>query len=262
MTDWIDAHTHLDAEELHPKLPEVLLRAEAAGVRTLLLVNSEATESSFQKTFDCLKQQSPIQRYLSFGIHPHHAVQYDPNLQGLLLRFLAAEKVIALGEIGLDFYYNYSPKDIQIAVLHRQLRLALEKNLPVVIHCRDAYGELREILAEESSAWRGMIHCFTGTPQEAESLLQLGFYISFSGIITFRSAEVLRDAARIVPVNRILIETDAPYLAPAPYRGKTNEPAFVAETGKYLARLRQMNEEAFAAAVTGNFHSLFGQYET
>lgn len=257
MPHWIDAHTHLDSDELYFRLPDVLLRAETAGVRKLLLVNSESTEQSFQRTADCLQHRTSIQRYLSFGIHPHHAHQYDPDLESLLLRFLAGEKVIALGEIGLDFYYDYSPRDAQINVFRRQLALALEKDFPVVIHCRDAYGKLCEILAEENSAWRGMIHCFTGTPQEAEWFLQLGFYISFSGIVTFRTAEVLREAARTVPLNRVLIETDAPYLAPVPYRGKTNEPSFVAETGRFLARLLQMTEESFAAALTANFNRLF-----
>jgi TatD DNase family protein len=258
MTDWIDAHTHLDADPLYADFAGVLARAEAAGIRKMLLVNSEADEQSFHRTLDCVKHPFPIERYAAFGIHPHHASAYDENLKAQLIDLLTKEKTIALGEIGLDFYYNYSPPDVQRNVLRAQLRLGLEKDLPVVIHCRDAYPELRNILNAEKNVWQGMIHCFTGTPEEAEWFLQLGFYISFSGIVTFRTAEVLREAARIVPLDRILIETDAPYLAPVPHRGKTNEPAFVADTGRFLAELLKIDEEQFASAVTSNFQSLFG----
>src|SRR3972149_10875839 len=149
MTEWIDAHTHLDSNELNTQLPEVFLRAEKAGVTKMLLVNSEATELSFQKTRDCLNLSTAISRFLSFGVHPHHALLYDDRMEVLLLRALESPGVVALGEIGLDFYYDNSPRETQISVLNRQLRLSLEGNMPGGIHCRDAYETLAQVLRTE-----------------------------------------------------------------------------------------------------------------
>ena len=255
---WLDAHTHLDTDELYPHKEEIFRRAQEAGVTKMLLVNSEATEMSFERTLNCLRVPDNIETFASFGIHPHHAKLYSSELETDLLQHLQHPGVIAFGEIGLDFFYDFSPRDIQIPVLQKQLELALDRNLPVVIHCRDAYGKLADVLSEMKETWRGMIHCFTGTPQEAETLMRLGFYISFSGIVTFRKAAVLQDAARIVPISRILIETDAPYLAPVPHRGKTNEPAFVAHTGNFIAELKQIPPEAFSHQIFTNFQNLFG----
>lgn len=257
MTVWIDAHTHLDSEELFPHLDEVLQRALDADVREMLLVNSEAHEPSFARTMECVRKESEIKKHAAIGVHPHHASQYDENLEELLLTFLNEKGVIALGEIGLDFFYDFSPREVQIDVLERQLQLSLEKNLPVVIHCRDAYPRLAQILEKHAKQWRGMIHCFTGTREEAKMLTDLGFHISFSGIVTFRNADPLREAAAAVALDRILIETDAPYLAPAPNRGKINEPAFVVQTGRRLAEIRQMTEEELSRQIHQNFHALF-----
>jgi TatD DNase family protein len=258
MIKWLDAHTHLDSDELFTQKDEVLKRASEAGVMKMLLVNSEASELSFQRTLECVSRVDPVQRFASVGIHPHHASLYTPEIEEKLEQYLNRPDVIALGEIGLDFFYDFSPRDQQISVLKQQLDLALNRGLPVVIHCRDAYSELAEILAGRSKTWRGMIHCFTGTPEEADRLLQLGFHISFSGIVTFRNAGVLREAARMVPAEKILVETDAPYLAPVPHRGKKNEPSFVVFTAKFLAELRQANEETFSQNLFQNFHNLFG----
>jgi TatD DNase family protein len=257
MIHWTDAHTHLDSGELFAAKESVLTRAGEAGVSRLLLVNSEATKESLEQTVLCRELDNPVKRYLSFGVHPHHAALYNETLEKLVLYFLALPGVVAFGEIGLDFYYDYSPRKIQADVLKRQLKLAVQRALPVVIHCRDAYAPLAEILKSEAEHWRGMIHCFTGTPEEAEALLALGFHISFSGIVTFKNAEVLRRAALAVPPDRILIETDAPYLAPVPFRGKTNEPAYVAHTGRFVAELRRMSHEEFAGQVNANFNHLF-----
>jgi TatD DNase family protein len=257
MIEWIDAHTHLDAEELFPKLGEVLLRAGSAGVRKMLLVNSETSEESFERTLACLKNDSEIQCYASFGVHPHHARFYDETLERRLLAVLGHDRVVGFGEIGLDFYYDNSPRNAQEQVFRRQLQLAMEKRLPIIIHCRDAYEKLLEILLSQSGQWRGMIHCFTGTPQQAEELMQLGFFISFSGIVTFPKATVLQESAQIVPPDRILIETDAPYLAPVPHRGKTNEPAFIADTARFIAALKRISEEELSRYVFRNFSALF-----
>jgi len=256
MIGWIDAHTHLDSDELFSRLDEVLHRAIEVDVREMLLVNSEAHEQSFARTMECVRKKSEVKKHAALGVHPHHAGQYDDELEKLLLTYLNQENVVALGEIGLDFYYDFSPREIQIHVLERQLQLSLERKLPVVIHCRDAYGLLATILEKQAKHWHGMIHCFTGTRKEAETLTNLGFHISFSGIVTFKNADVLREAAGTVAPDRILIETDAPYLAPVPHRGRVNEPSFVIHTAKRIAQLRQISEEELSGQIRQNFHAL------
>lgn len=255
--EWIDAHTHLDSDELYVQKDEVLLRAEAVGVRGILQVNSEATPNSMQRSLEILNMNSSVQRWGAFGIHPHQASLYGDVLQKALLDYLSFPNVVALGEIGLDFYYNYSSREIQEEVFKKQLILAMDLNLPVVIHCRDAYVRLAEILKEIANEWRGMIHCFTGTCDEMNPLVDLGFHISFSGIVTFRNATALQQAAQAAPIDRTLVETDAPFLAPVPHRGKTNESAFVVDTGRFLATLRNVDEEEIAERTTQNFKSLF-----
>ncbi|HSE39968.1 MAG TPA: TatD family hydrolase [Acidobacteriota bacterium] len=254
---WIDAHTHLDSDDLYIQKDAVLQRAAEAGVHALLQVNSEATVESMQRSVEILNAPSSVKKWGAFGIHPHQASLYNPTLENQLIEFLRKPEVISLGEIGLDFFYNYSPPQVQEEVLRKQLQLSLRLNLPVVIHCRDAYPRLAQILKEEQSNWKGMIHCFTGVKKEVEPLLDLGFHISFSGIVTFRKAETLQSAAMSIPLNRILVETDAPYLAPVPKRGKTNEPAFVVHIGEFLAKLRGISNEDLAARITNNFNELF-----
>jgi TatD DNase family protein len=256
--EWIDSHTHLDSDELYVQKDEVLLRAEAAGVRGILQVNSEASAISMQRSFEILNMNSTVQRWGAFGIHPHQASLYSDVLEKVLLDYLIFPNVVALGEIGLDFYYNYSPRDVQEEVFKKQLKLSMDLNLPVVIHCRDAYVRLAEILKEIANEWCGMIHCFTGTHDEMNPLVDLGFYISFSGIVTFRSATALQQAAQAAPIDRILVETDAPFLAPVPHRGKTNESSFVVDTGRFLAKLRAVDESEIAEKTTANFKQLFG----
>ena len=257
MTPWIDAHTHLDSDDLYPEKETLLNRSAQAGIERIILVNSEATESSFERTLECLTLSHPVRRYATFGVHPHEATAYDLAMENRLKELLNTKHVVALGECGLDFYYNYSPKDVQISALQKQLQLALEKSLPVVIHCRDAYSQLSEILALMAKQWRGMIHCFTGTREEMKGLLDLGLHISFSGIVTFRKATELQECARMAPLDRMFIETDAPYLAPVPHRGKRNEPSFVAETGKFIATLRGIPEDELSSALFSNFEKLF-----
>jgi len=257
MVSWLDAHTHLDGPELHADAELLLKRAEQAGVRRMVLVNSEATRESFERTMALADPSAPVQRFLSLGVHPHNASQYSEELERRLLLDLKHPATVAFGEIGLDFYYNFSPPEVQEPVFVRQLELAIQADLPIVIHCRDAYGRLADILSSRSQEWRGVIHCFTGNRQEAQRLLDLGFYISFAGIVTFKTASTLREVAQNVPLSRMLIETDAPYLAPVPYRGKRNEPAFVVETGKFLAGLRQLPLQEFADTLQRNFDAIF-----
>jgi len=257
MAQWLDAHTHLDSDELYPERVDVLDRALEAGVQKLLLVNSEASETSFTRMLDCLTLSHETSRYACFGVHPHQAVRYNPEIKGRLRELLHYPGVIGFGEIGLDFFYNYSPQDVQVSVFREQLQFARQEELPVIIHCRDAYSKLAEILREQSGEWNGMIHCFTGTTEEMNPLLELGFHISFSGIVTFKKAIALQESAIAVPLDRILVETDAPFLAPVPFRGKTNEPAFVVHTAKFIAALKGISDEHLAVSVNGNFHKLF-----
>jgi TatD DNase family protein len=259
---WLDAHTHLDSDDLFSRKSEVLDHALAAGVQRMLLVNSEATESSFSRTAECLSVAHAVRRYVCFGIHPHNANRYSDAMEKRLRDLLRESEAVGLGEIGLDFFYNFSPKEVQIDVFRQQLRLARSEKLPVIIHCRDAYPQLAEILRTFSDEWEGMIHCYTGTIEEMAPLLDLGFFISFSGIVTFKNATVLQLSAKAVPLDRILVETDAPFLAPVPFRGKVNEPAYVIHTAKFLAALRGISEDELAAAVNQNFDSLFATSET
>jgi TatD DNase family protein len=257
MSQWLDAHTHLDSDELFHEKTNVLNRASQAGVQQILLVNSEAAESSFERTVECLRMEHPVRKFAAFGIHPHHASLYGEELEKRLQNLLSIPGVVALGEIGLDFYYDFSSREAQVRALRQQLTIARSNDFPVVIHCRDAYAPLAEILLSVSDRWRGMIHCFTGTAAEMQPLLDLGFHISFSGIVTFRKAEQLQDCARKVPIDRILIETDAPFLAPVPHRGKRNEPSYVVETGRFIATLRNISEEEFGNSLFRNFDALF-----
>ena len=257
MPHWLDAHTHLDSDDLFPQREELLNRALKADVRRILLVNSEATESSFDRTLTCLQLSHPVERFACFGVHPHEAKLYDRAMENRLRDLLKNSKVVALGECGLDFFYNHSPQDVQIAAFRRQLALAEEERLPVVIHCRNAYAQLAEILAEHKNSKSGMIHCFTGTREEMKPLLDLGFFISFSGIVTFRKATELQECAKAVPLDRILIETDSPFLAPVPHRGKRNEPSFVSETARVIASIRGLPEEQLSSAIYSNFEKLF-----
>lgn len=197
--------------------------------------------------------------YASVGVHPHDASAYDDAAEEHLVELARSEKVIAWGEIGLDYYYDHSPREVQREVFRRQIRTARSLDLPIIIHSRDADDETVEILTEECSyeGFRGIMHCFGGTPVMAEALMKIGFMISFAGNVTFKKAENLRESARVVPLDRLLIETDCPFLTPVPFRGKRNEPSFVAHTAKFLAELHDVDVETLADATTSNFLRFF-----
>lgn len=200
--------------------------------------------------------------YGAVGLHPHEASLYSEALEEKLLAMSRHEKIIGWGEIGLDYHYDHSPRDVQRRVFARQLELAIERKLPAIIHTREADDDTIAIL-QESWADRGgdeiggIIHCFTGTQRLAGVAIEMGFHISFSGVVTFKAAEELRDVARRTPLERLLVETDCPFLAPIPYRGKRNEPAFVIETARKLAELKGVSLEEMARVTTGNFKRLF-----
>ena len=270
----IDSHCHIDGEQFDIDREEIIKRAQDAGVKAMLNVGTGSPkDDSFEKTVELAEQNEMI--YASVGIHPHDAVEYDEASGKRLINLTkSSEKVIAWGEIGLDFYYDHSPRDVQIEVFRRQIRIASDLNLPIIIHSRDADDLTVEILTEECSetvrslesgvqsekkkSFRGgIMHCFGGTAKMAESLMKIGFLISFAGNVTFKKAENLREAARVVPLDKLLIETDCPYLAPIPMRGKRNEPSFVAHTANFLAEFYNVEPEALANQTTRNFIEFF-----
>jgi TatD DNase family protein len=253
----IDSHVHLDTPPFDPDRHEVIARARASGVELMLeIAGSDIARGSLPIGL-ALAETDPF-IYAAIGVHPHEASLYDERLESELLASSERAKVIAWGEIGLDYHYDHSPRETQRRVFRRQLALARERRLPAIIHTREAEDDTIAILEDESDGAPGILHCFTGTPRLAEKALALGFLISFSGVITFKNAEPLREVARIVPDDRILIETDCPYLAPVPHRGRRNEPAFIVETARALALLRGASEVAIAQTTSANFLRLFG----
>jgi TatD DNase family protein len=256
---FIDSHAHIDGLEFDSDREEVIERARAAGVSTILNVGTGDPHSgAFERAVELGRQHTNI--YTAIGTHPHDAKLYDDRAEEQIKTLVQRERVIAWGEIGLDFHYDNSPRDVQIDVFKRQLRAARECDLPVVIHTREAEAETVEILREEyAGAPRGgVFHCFSGSKELAEKAVELGFMVSFSGIVTFKKAEELREAARQVPLARLLIETDCPYLTPIPYRGKRNEPAYVVKVARCLADLHELDMEVMGDLTSDNFHRLFG----
>ena len=259
---FIDSHAHLDVPNYDADRAEVIARARAVGVELMLeIAGSDVGKGSLAPGLKLAEEHEFI--YAAVGLHPHEASLYDAPLEQTLLECSRHPKVIGWGEIGLDYYYDNSPRDVQQAAFRRQLQLATERRLPAIIQTRDADEDtitiLRESWFEKGGAEiGGIIHCFTGTQVLADAAIEMGFHISFSGVLTFKAAEEIRSVARSVPMERLLVETDCPFLAPVPYRGKRNEPAFVVETAKKLAELKQVSVEEIAGVTTGNFRRLFG----
>lgn len=258
---FIDSHAHLDTSNYDADRADVIARARAAGVEVMLeIAGSDIGKGSLGPGLKLAEEHEFI--YAAIGLHPHEASLYGDALEQTLLECSRHPKVIGWGEIGLDYYYDHSPRDVQQQVFRRQLELAIERRLPVIIHTRDAEEDtiaiLRETWAEAGGTKiGGIIHCFTGTQLLADEALALGFHISFSGVVTFKTAEQLRNVAQSVPMERLLIETDCPFLAPIPYRGKRNEPAFVIETARKLSELKAVSLEEIARTTSDNFRQLF-----
>ena len=258
---FIDSHAHLDVPHYDADRAEVINRALEAGVEMMLeICGSDVSKGSLDAGLKLAEDYPFI--YAAVGLHPHEASLYDEALEQKLLAMSAHEKVVGWGEIGLDYHYDHSPRDVQRQVFRRQLELARQRRLPAIIHTREAEDDTIQILHEEwadvgGGEIGGIIHCFTGTQRLADAAIGMGFHISFSGVITFKTAGDLRDVARSVPTEKLLIETDCPYLAPMPHRGKRNEPAFVRETAVKLAELRGVSVEEIAPITTGNFKRLF-----
>jgi TatD DNase family protein len=246
-----DSHCHLDDPQFDADREAVIERARAAGVETMLAVGSGPPDLEAGIRL----AEGHAQIVASVGVHPHEAAKATPETFERLRELLANPKVVAIGEIGLDYHYNFSPPEVQREVFARQLEMARAASRPVIIHTREAWPDTLRMLAEARLAG-GIMHCFSEGPAEAEQVLALGFHISFAGVVTFPKALRVQAVARMVPLDRLLVETDAPYLAPVPHRGKRNEPAFVVETARKAAELRGVTVEEIAAATTENFKRL------
>ena len=256
---FVDSHAHIDGPEFDADREEVIERAHAAGVSAILNVGTGDPHSgAFERAIELGKSHESI--YTAIGTHPHDARFYNDEAEERTKSLIqGGERVVAWGEIGLDFHYDNSPREVQVAVFKRQLRAAGDLNLPVIIHTREAETETIEILKSDydGADRRGVFHCFSGSEDLARRALEVGFMISFSGIVTFKKADELRNIARLVPLDRLLIETDCPYLTPVPYRGKRNEPAYVVEVARCLAGLHGLEIEQLAHVTTENFMRFF-----
>ena len=253
----IDSHCHLDFPDFTGQVPEVLARAEANGVAHLVTICTRVSE--FEKVLAIAESDPRIS--CSVGIHPHEAAD-EPTVDAERLVELAKHpKVVGIGEAGLDYFYDKSPRERQRQVFATHIEASRRSGLPLIVHSRDADDDTIEELkiGAEKGGLTGVIHCFTSTQKLADAALEIGFYISLSGILTFKSAEELRAVIKTVPLDRLLVETDSPYLAPVPKRGKTNEPAFVKHTAEFAADLFGMSAEDFGAKTTENFQRLFSK---
>lgn len=251
----IDSHCHLADPVFTPELDAIVARAQAAGVAGVLCIISSDTPEELVQAAQVTTAWPAVQ--FATAIHPHRSGAYAGRVGDAIAaveRAIAQLGAVALGEMGLEYHYDLAPRDVQHQVFAAQVELAVRRNLPVAIHTREAFPDTVAILREAGQGRvRGVIHCFTGTADEARLALDLGFYLSIPGIVTFPKAGTLRDVVRTVPIDRLLVETDAPYLAPVPYRGKQNEPAYLVETIKALAALTGLSAPAMADTLAANY---------
>jgi TatD DNase family protein len=264
---FIDSHAHLEGEKFDADREAVISRAREAGLSAILAIGNGETPEALGCAARLAEQYDFI--YATTGIHPHEAQLATDAAYAEVERLSRHDKVIAWGEIGLDYFYEHSPKEIQKRVFLRQMELARAAKLPIVIHCRpsedsdDAWIDCLALLREHwlSSGLGGIMHCFTSTWENAKASLDMGFLISFAGNITFPKAQPIRDAAVRIPLDQVLIETDCPFLAPVPYRGKRNEPAFVTETARQLGTLHGISPKEVGARTSDNFRRFFSLHE-
>lgn len=247
----VDTHAHLEAID---SISEVIDRASKNGVETVVAVSSDLDSS--RRTIEISNSFPRV--YCAVGIHPHEASSFKESALAQLANLISEKRVKAIGETGLDYHYSHSSRESQIISFTNHIGLAIKFNLPVIIHIREAFDDVLNILRKPRfSNVRGVIHCFTGDYETAKGFMDLGFFISFSGIVTFKNAENVRDAAKRIPLDRMLIETDSPYLAPVPFRGKRNEPAYVIHIAEKIAELRGASYEKIAEITTINARELF-----
>jgi TatD DNase family protein len=265
---FVDSHAHLDGERFDSDREQVIARAREAGVRAVVAIGNGDGPAHVDCGIRLAEKYDFI--YATLGIHPHEARLADVAAYQNMERLAKHPKVIAWGEIGLDYFYDHSPREVQKEVLTRQMELAATAKLPIVIHCRpsdgsdNAWDDCLGLMREHwlANGLGGILHCFTGNWGQAKRALDMGFMISFAGNVTFPKAQPIRDAALQVPLDRILIETDSPYLAPVPHRGKRNEPAFVKETARKLGELRGLSADQVGQQTTRNFYNFFKLAET
>jgi len=252
----VDSHCHLDDEQFAGDRDATIERARAAGVERMMAIGTGGGPPDLEVAIRLAGQYPFI--YATVGVHPHDAAKATPETFARLDELARHPKVLAVGEIGLDYHYDFSPRDIQRSVFAAQLDLAARAGKPIVIHTREAWVDTLAVIREAGLPKGGIMHCFTGGPKEAEQALELGFHLSFGGILTFPKADNVREAAALTPEDRLLVETDAPYLAPVPHRGKRNEPAFMVETARRLAEVRGGTPDDIGSVTTRNFDRLCG----
>ena len=251
----IDSHAHLEMKDFDRDRERVIARALEAGVRQIVTVGTTLPEIA--KALDIARKYPGV--YVAMGIHPHEVKDIHPGDYDEIRRLAKQEKVVGFGEIGLDFFRNHSPREVQLIRFRELLRLGKELNLPIIIHDRDAHEETMRILEEEKEGiWRGVFHCFSGDWAMAQKVIRMGFYISIPGTVTFQKSQAQQEVVRKIPLERILLETDSPYLAPEPNRGKRNEPAFVRHTAEKVASLKGLSFEDVARITSVNTRLLFG----
>lgn len=253
----VDSHCHLDFPDFATEIEAVVARAKAQGIGRIVTISTRVKRHA--EVLGIAERFADV--YCSVGTHPHHAHEELDIGTGELVKIAGHPKVVAIGEAGLDYHYDYSPRPAQEQGFRAHIAAARETKLPLVIHSREADDDTAKILAEETGkgAFPAVLHCFTGGRDLAMAAVGLGLYVSFTGILTFKNSQNLRDIAAELPADRILVETDAPYLAPGPFRGKRNEPAYVVETAKVLAQVRGVSPEEIARQTTENFFRLFGK---
>ena len=260
---FVDSHAHLEGPKFEQDRAEVISRAHAAGVGCILAIGNGSRPDNLDCAIRLAGEHSSL--FASIGIHPHEASFADESVLSRLKEFSRSEKVIAWGEIGLDYFYDHSPREVQRRAFVRQMESAADAELPIIIHCRpsegsdNAWQDTIELLRAHwaPTGLGGVLHCFTGEWRHAEAAMQMGFLISFAGNVTFGKAEGIRAVAARVPLDRMLVETDSPYLAPVPHRGKRNEPAFVVKVAEKVAELRGLRPEEIGKATSQNFYRFF-----
>ncbi len=250
----VDSHCHLDHEKFRGDLDAVLDRAAANGVDRMLCIGTGDGPPDLEHAIALADRYRQISA--TVGVHPHDAAKATPDTFDALRRLLKHERVVALGEMGLDYHYDFSPREVQRDVFIEQMRLACEALKPIIIHTREAWDDTLSLLREHWRERTGIMHCFTGDAAQAREALDLGFLLAFGGVVTFPRSEAIRDALRQVPDDRLLVETDCPYLAPVPNRGKRNEPAFMADSVRVIAQVRGTTPEHIAQLTTANFERL------
>ena len=253
----IDSHCHLDYEPMFSNLNEVIERAKKIGVKYMLTIS--VTDKKYNIILDIIKKYSVV--YGTYGIHPHEAKNHNEITKNIIIKNIKkSQKIIGIGETGLDFYYNHSDKENQVKLFEEHIKASIESNMPLIVHSRNAEELTLSILKKYSkNNLKILMHCFTGSKEFAEKLLELNAYFSASGIITFKKSDDLKDTFKSIPLKNILIETDAPYLSPEPLRGKSNEPAHVVHTAKFLANLKDVKYDDFCMNTSKNFFKLFGK---